>query len=510
MNFKRKKISKRLNKPVPETCAEGKTKLRISFSIPIIAAVFIIIALFVGIGKAVSDIGVTILLKAAGEELQQDAYGHTNFMVLGTGGGDHDGADLTDTIIVASLDPENNLVSMLSIPRDLYVEDAKIGDSRINETYWRAKMYYESSEKGIDHMKTKVEGITGIPIHYWVKIDFNGFTDLIDALGGIDIYVDEAIYDPYYPKDGTIEFEPFYISEGLHHLDGATALKYARSRKTTSDFDRAERQQQLIYAIKEKALKTETVLSTEKVKGLLNALKSNIETNISVKEILSLGGMADKFSEEDIMHRLIHDDPGLCGGLVYPPAREYYNGMFVLIPAGGEKFIHLYANLNFNHPLIAKESPTIHLLNGTAQIGVAAETKQILRRFCFDINRFGNADDQNIEETTYYYEQKYDENGDPIEGKPVTLDFLQQIIPGKATTEIPAEYKQFMVEADILVELGEDYVYSNKYLEDAFYDLPLPLFQAQSLEEDEDAETSESIEETEPVPTTNTDATTIE
>ncbi|MBT7736703.1 hypothetical protein HN709_03360, partial [Candidatus Peregrinibacteria bacterium] len=146
MNFKRKKISKRLNKPVPETCAEGKTKLRISFSIPIIAAIFIIIALFVGIGKAVSDIGVTILLKAAGEELQQDAYGHTNFMVLGTGGGDHDGADLTDTIIVASLDPENNLVSMLSIPRDLYVEDAKIGDSRINETYWRAKMYYESSE----------------------------------------------------------------------------------------------------------------------------------------------------------------------------------------------------------------------------------------------------------------------------------------------------------------------------------------------------------------------------
>lgn len=533
MNFEKRKIRKRLKKAVPEakTTSETpetneanektKTKLRISFSIPIIAAVFIIVALFIGIGKAVSDIGVNILLKAAGDELLQDGYGHTNFLILGTGGGEHDGADLTDTIIVASIDPENKLVSMLSIPRDLYVEDSKIGDSRINELYWRAKLYYENSEKGIDHMQTKVEAITGIPIHYWVKIDFDGFKDLIDALGGVDVYVDEAIYDPYYPKDGTIEFEPFYITEGLHHLDGETALKFARSRKTTSDFDRAERQQQIIYAIKEKALKTETILSTEKVKGLLNALKANVETNISVKEILTLGGMADQFSEDSITHRLIHDDPGLCGGLVYPPAREYYNGMFVLIPAGGEEFIHLYSTLNFDHPLIAQENPTIHLLNGTAQVGVAAETKQVLRRFCFDINRFGNADNQDIEETVYYYKEKYDEDGDPIEEKPAALDFLQQIIPGTATTEIPEKYKEYMIEANILVELGNDYVYSNKYLEDAFYNLPMPLFQALPLDDEEDedtvttgvddlATTTETTSATTAASTTTPDASTTE
>jgi len=500
MDFKRKKISKRLqravSKAVPESNLKNKTKLRVSFSIPIIAAIFIIFALFIGIGKAVSNIGVTILLKAAGENLQEDAYGHTNFLILGTGGGDHDGADLTDTIIVASLDPEDKLVSMLSIPRDLYVKDSTVGNSRINETYWRGKLHYENSEKGIEYMKTKVEGIVGVPIHYWIKIDFDGFKDLIDALGGIDINVEESIYDPYYPKDGTIEFEPFYISEGLHHLDGETALKYARSRKTTSDFDRAERQQQIIYAVKEKALKTETILSTEKIKSLLNALKANVETNISVKEIMTLGGIAEGFTKDNILHRLIHDDPGLCGGLVYPPAREDYNGMFVLIPAGGYDFIHLYSELNFNHPLIAKEDSTIHLLNGTTQIGVAAETKQVLRRFCFDINRFGNASTKGIKETTYYYNQKYDEKGEAIDKKPAALDFLQQVIPGKATTEIPLEYKQYLVESDLLIEIGENYINSNKYLEDAFYGLPYPFFQATPLDE-----------ETE---TTTTDATTIE
>ena len=311
-----------------------------------------------------------------------------------------------------------------------------------------------------------------MPIHYWVKVDFKGFKELVDAIGGIDVLVTEDINDQLYPKDGTFEYEPFVITKGQHHLDGATALKYARSRKTTSDFDRARRQQQIIYAVKHKALSANILISKDKIEDILDVLKENIETNITVKEILTLGSMAKDLTEDKILHRLIHDDPGLCGGLLYAPDRASYNNMFVLIPAGGPQFIHKYADLNFSYPLIAKENITIELLNGTPREGTAAETKQILRRFCFDIVKFGNAANKDILYTTYYYRQKTDLNGNKIESRPKALDFLQKIMPGKESTTLPLEYASSP--ADLIIEIGADYTNSKDYLEDAFWNLPLP------------------------------------
>lgn len=443
----------------------------ISISISLLISLSIIIFLSIGIVKAFKNIDFSGVLSLAGSDLKSDGYGHTNFLILGIGGGEHEGADLTDSIIVASLDPETKYLSMLSIPRDLYVQDSLVGNSRINEVYFRAKNHFESSFEGVNYMKEKTEELVGIPLHYWIKLDFQGFKDLIDALGGIDINVKEVINDPYYPKDGTFEYETFSLSTGEHHIDGEIALKYARSRKTTSDFDRAERQQEIIYATKEKALSTNTLGSKAKIENILDVLKANIETNITVKEILTLGSMAKDISQDKILHRLIHDDPGLCGGLLYAPDRESYNEMFVLIPAGGVDFLYKYADLNFNYPLISKEATTIEILNGTARAGSAAETKQILRRFCFDIVKFGNAATKDILETTYYYRQKTDLEGNLIESKPKTLDFLQKIIPGKESTIIPIEYASSP--ADLIIELGADYTNSKDYLEDAFYYLPV-------------------------------------
>ncbi|NIA02081.1 MAG: hypothetical protein GWP15_01730, partial [Nitrospirae bacterium] len=305
MNFKIKKISgcvpakggeSNSNKP-------SASKKTLSIKIPILISLVIAILLVVGIVKAISHIDFNVFLKIAGDELLTDEKGHTNFLILGTGDENHEGADLTDTIIVASLDDENKLVNMLSIPRDLYIEDDVVGSSKINEAFHYGKIYYDNEQKGLEYLTEKVEDITNIDIHYRVKINFQGFKDLVDALEGIDVYVEEAIYDPYYPKDETVLFETFSISEGQHHLDGETALKYVRSRKTTSDFDRAARQQQVIYAIKEKALQTETILNQEKIKKLLNALKSNIDTNLKVKEILTIGAMASDYSSESITQR---------------------------------------------------------------------------------------------------------------------------------------------------------------------------------------------------------------
>lgn len=484
-NFTRKKISKKdkLKKAIKAVTekkpddlnqssekVQKKLKINVSIAIPVI----IILILVAGIVKAISSIDFTVFLKVAGEELQADSFGHTNFLILGTGDVNHEGSDLTDTIMVASLDMENKLVTMISIPRDYYIEDQLIGNSRINEVYYYAQNYFESSRKGLDHLKGKVEELMGIPIHYWIKIDFNGFKDLIDALGGIDVYVEEAIYDPYYPKDGTFLYETFSIEAGQHHMDGEIALKYARSRKTTSDFDRARRQQQIIYAIKEKALQTETILSQDKISELLTTLGNNITTNIKVDEILTLGAYANEFSEDQISHRLIHDDPFQCGGFLYTPDRTYYNGMFVLIPAGGEKYIHWYSDLNLNTPYIKPENTKIHILNGTSIGGVAAETKEVLQRYCFDVVKFGNAKEPNLPETTYYYKEVYDENGKLVYGRPDALDFLQKYIPGKESTTIPEEYKEYVKEADLVIEIGENYLNAETYMSDPFYGMAWP------------------------------------
>lgn len=480
MNFKTRKIRKRSPKPPkqPKTpklkrISNGTGK-KLGVGIPLIISLIIIIILGAGIVKAFKSIDFTLFLSVAGEELQQDAYGHTNFLLLGTGGKEHEGGNLTDTIIVASLDNETKLVTMLSIPRDLYLEDSLVGNSRINENFYKAKTHYGSTTEGLDHMKNQVEKIIGVPIHYWLKVDFQGFKDLVDALGGVDVYVENSIYDPYYPKDGTFRYETFSISEGQHHMDGETALKFARSRKTTSDFDRAKRQQDIIYAVKEKALETEILFSTEKITAILNALKENVETNIKVKEILTLGSMIDEYSKDQISHRLIHDDPTQCGGFLYTPSREFYGGQFVLIPAGGFEFIHLYSDLNFNSPIIGQEDSKIHILNGTGTGGIAGEAKQILKRYCFDIVRFGNAQSTEITQTTYYYKEKFDEDGELINQKPRALDFLTKMIPGTISTDVPQEYidQGYFNEADIILEIGSDYATSEDYIDDPFYYLP--------------------------------------
>jgi len=474
MDFKIKKIGKFTS---GERYQSGHMKKTRTFSAKksIIGLLIIIVLLLTGTIKALSNVDFTVFLSIAGSDLATDPNGHTNFLLLGVGGGVHDGSDLTDTIIVASLDQKTNYVTLISIPRDLWLEDKTMGGSRINEVYFTAKEYYKGdSEKAITYMKDKIEGFLGTTIQYYGKIDFEGFKEIIDSIGGIDINVPEAIYDPLYPKGETGLYETFQIEKGQQHMDGETALKYARSRHTTSDFDRSNRQQEIIYAIKEKMLSSNTVFSKDKITKILDVIKKNIETNITADEIFTLGTYANKISKDMIVQRLIHDDPSKCGGLLYTPEKQFYGGAFVLISAGGVKNIQEYMDLNFDHPEIARENSKIHILNGSKREGAAGETKQILQRFCFDINRYGNAATKDIQQTTYYYKKMLDSNGNEINKRPVALEFLELLIPGKESTVIPEEYKDYMAGTDILLVLGADYTESSKYIEDPFYSLPLP------------------------------------
>ncbi|MBA4336242.1 hypothetical protein C0416_00525 [bacterium] len=436
-----------------------------------IAIIVIVILFFYGCEAIISKIGVINVIGIFGEQLKTDSYGNTNVLLLGAGGEGHDGEYLTDTIIVASIDQSNKLVPMLSIPRDFYVDVDELGGGmRINNVYELGKDKY-GTEIGIQLVEEAIEDITGVEIHYHVLINFNGFKDIVDSLGGVEIYVDEAIYDPYYPLGETIQYQTFSLPAGLQELDGDTALKYARSRKTTSDFDRSRRQQKLLFAIKDKAMSKGVLLNPGKIKDLYSSVDANIETNFSIRNIIELAKISQDFNKENLITKVITDDPTSCGGFLYVPERDFFGGAYVLVPIGNNyDFIHQYVDLNFHYPEISKNPLRFQILNGTKTAGIAGEAKAMLDRLCFDVVRFGNAQSQDIEKTTLFYKAP---TTTPEENKsketPEALNFLKQLIPGEISTQIPSIYyeSQYISEANVIIELGEDYVGSRP--EDIFY-----------------------------------------
>lgn len=178
---------------------------------------------------------------------------------------------LTDTIMLAVVDTEKEKVSLISIPRDLYFEGRKINE------------YYEFY--GINKIYSIVEKITGIQPDKHIVFNFKSFTDLVDSLGGVDIEVDKKIVDNSYPTSDK-KYKMVSFDVGLQKMDGERALEYARSRKSTSDFDRSERQQKIIIALKEK-LKSEGVLTN--IQFLVQTyenISSNLTSNLTVLEAI--------------------------------------------------------------------------------------------------------------------------------------------------------------------------------------------------------------------------------
>ena len=200
-------------------------------------------SLWQGTVKAVS--------KKLWEEMKRDEYWNINILVVWVWWDNHQWWYLADTIIVASWRPESGAVSMLSIPRDLYVSGSWYA-GRINWLFARGYSKWRSIQSWVDMLSAKLTQMLWIDIPYYLVADFQWFKNVVDTIWGIDIYVPETINDRTYP-DSWIWYEPFYITAWQQHLDGETALKYARSRHTTSDFSRSQRQQEIIKAVIQKA-----------------------------------------------------------------------------------------------------------------------------------------------------------------------------------------------------------------------------------------------------------------
>ncbi len=192
----------------------------------------------------------------------------------------------TDSIMVISLNPDSDAASILSIPRDLYVQIPNYGQDRINT----AMVYGSQAGDYLDGAALAMQTVSynlGIPVNHFVLVDFGAFERSIDLLGGINVEVPYEINDPEYP-DMNYGYDPLYIPAGVQHFDGATALKYARTRHGDSDFNRAYRQQQVLFAVRQQALSMGIGELLLKAPALYRQVEDGIRTDLSLEQMLRL------------------------------------------------------------------------------------------------------------------------------------------------------------------------------------------------------------------------------
>lgn len=386
----------------------GKFLQKNKFLFLILAVVFIVFLLW-GRSSSAPRVFNYVLGKGSSLEIEND---RVNVLLLGIAGGNHDGPNLTDTIMVASYDLKLHKVALISLPRDLWVSQEK---SKVNA------LYAHGLEKGngLGLARQSIGEILGITIPYAVRVDFNGFVKAVDLVEGIDVDVAKPFDDYVYPIAGkeremcgyeekeveldegrgkalqltpgkywalldasgkiatasadlksitytdeqVIKFFPcrfdhLSFKKGLNHFDGETALKFVRSRHGNngegSDFARSRRQQLVLQAFRAKVLSLDTLTDLSKIVDLVKTFGASVETNISQGEYLEFAKMA---REVEGTQSFIVDGTGENPLLVTPSAADY-GGAWVLVPAGGDYGrIHQFVTASF--AASASESATV-------------------------------------------------------------------------------------------------------------------------------------------------------
>ena len=253
-----------------------------------------------------------------------DAPDSVTFLLLGsdTRGG---ASFRTDTIVIAAVRPHDGQVSLISIPRDLWVNIPTVGMQRINTAYQSGELGgYSGGGPGL--LKDTILYNFGLQIDHTAMVDFNGFRQIITTIGGIDVpiscpYTDWRLIDPSYDPENENNWDLFTAGPGLIHMDGDYALWYARSRKRSNDFDRGRRQQEVLRAIYAQALNTNLL---PQIPQLYNDLSSTLTTDLGLPDILTLSPLALHLTNADIRSYYISGD--LASDWITPA------GAYVLIP----------------------------------------------------------------------------------------------------------------------------------------------------------------------------------
>jgi LCP family protein required for cell wall assembly len=237
----------------------------------------------------------------------------------------------TDSMMIISIDPQDKTAAMLSVPRDLYVTIPGYGNDRVNTAFVYGSAGNNPAGGAALAMRT-LEYNLGIHLDHYVLIDFGAVIKGVDTLGGIDLTVPYEINDPIFP-DMNYGYDPLYIPAGYQHMDGITALKYARTRHIDNDFGRAARQQQVIMAARDKALGLGIVDLLSRAPDLYRRVDEGIRSDLSLEQIVQVARTASDVSGENIRNEV------LDGRFVSPFVTDKGAQVLVLDPAKGTPFI---------------------------------------------------------------------------------------------------------------------------------------------------------------------------
>ncbi|MDP2656102.1 MAG: LCP family protein [bacterium] len=328
--------------------------------------------------------------------LDGERDGRINILLLGIGGEGHDGANLTDTIMIASIDPQTSQVALVSLPRDLLVSIPGYGWNKINN----AHAYGEAQRPGYgpELAAQVVSSTLHIPINYYVRVDFSGFERAVDLVGGVDVVVDQPFTDYTYPTLDK-KYQTVHFDAGPQLLNGIHALQFVRSRHSMmnnegSDFARSKRQQKVIMALKDRILSKAFLLNPQNINELLSTLDQNVITNMQTWEILKLAKYAPSIKYDNLI-TLVFDD-GVPGYLHSAITDE---GAYILRPNDGTFNAMSLAVQNIFDTLTTaqdktKLSPTLIVKNGTHITGLASKVSDELKLAGFDVAYVGNSIDQ--------------------------------------------------------------------------------------------------------------------
>ena len=437
---KAKKLEKKLKKKQP-------SKKRRIISIVVLIIVFILIGgviwmIFWGndiIAKITGGRGNIFDLFSFTDEhydpLKTDANGRTNILAFGTGGYDmngeegggvHDGAQLTDSIMLISFDQKTGDVAMLSLPRDLKGPATCTSTGKINEVYWcnggGGDATIEQEEKAATALMDAVGSVLDVDIQYFAHLNWGSLASIVDILGGVTVTLDEDIADYYYT-------EAVYEAGKPYTINGAEAVGLARARHGTTggDFSRGASQQKIIIGIKDKIL--EKNLSLTDILGLINTLGDNLRTNFSVSELKTVAHMPE-ILDFDIMRQIsLYPDYMTTGNI---------NGISYVIPKAGAnnyREVQSYVAKQLSSDPRDYEEPTIAIYNASDTVGLAAEEKRKLEDKGYIITMIDNAPEGTYSAGTTIYaitnekpgtkrllEEEYGYDARSAENLPTTID----------------------------------------------------------------------------------------
>lgn len=425
-----------------------------------------------------------VFVSASTDSITAHLQNKTPFSVLllGYGGGDHDGANLTDSMIVARVDPGSKKVALISIPRDIWI---KIPTNLSGGSHWKINAAFQIGLDDTDYSKKEdrfkgpagggnlakyiVEQVVGFPIDRFVALDFNGFSKTIDSLGGVDVKVEKSFDDYQYPVSGKEDdlcghnrsemeslltqaanfsvndvfpcrFQHIHFDEGVSHLSGEAALQFVRSRHSLqdgTDFGRSTRQRNLLAAVKEK------VFAIGFIPGVLpfiDSLKDDASTDFSISEIKDLLSEAGQFKDYQVANIALSNENVLKDSVSE-------DGQEILIPdAGvdqwGEVSNWLSSALN---PQQEVDSPMIKVENGTDISGLAGLAVNRLRDKDLRVLDPVDASEKSLQQTaiTIYNDKVNSQLAADLENE-FGIDQVSRAV-------------QSDLSYDILIEVGENY-----------------------------------------------------